>query len=42
MANHDDYCEDYRTYWDKIINLSNGTVRGYNQEEEIILGGKWK
>ena len=36
------YIEDYRTYWDKIINLSNGTVRGYNQEEEIILGGKWK
>jgi hypothetical protein len=36
------YIEDYRTYWDKIINLEEGTVRDYNQEEEIIQGGKWK
>ena len=36
------YIEDYKTYWDKIVNLEEGTVRDYNQEEEIIQGGKWK
>ena len=36
------YIEDYKTYWDKIIHLEEGIVRDYNQEEEIIQGGKWK